>query len=157
MRTIFADFCTDILSRIFLPVSWQIFYIYDTQISTENIYHILLKQTGYCSAAGITFFFSIFIWVVIHTSLLTHLLVTDSLLMQQLIKLDRIPSNQPIGKPVILLQTNDKVLKNLQWIFIECLQHDTYFNLLFLRRMLKTPSILIEIIISLTSLTIYVV
>ena len=157
MRTIFADFCTDILSRIFLPVSWQIFYIYDTQISTENIYHILLKQTGYCSAAGITFFFSIFIWVVIHTSLLTHLLVTDSLLMQQLIKLDRIPSNQPIGKPVILLQTNDKVLKNLQWIFIECLQHDTYFNLLFLRRMLKTPSILIEIILSHSSLTIYVV
>ncbi len=40
-RTNFADFCTDILSRIFLPVSWQIFYIYDTQISTENIYRIL--------------------------------------------------------------------------------------------------------------------
>ncbi len=48
MRTIFADFCTDILSfPFFLPVSWQIFYIYDTQISTKNIYRFLIKQTGH--------------------------------------------------------------------------------------------------------------
>ncbi len=47
MRTSFADFCTDVLSRIFSPVSWQIFYIYDTQISTENIYRILIKQSGH--------------------------------------------------------------------------------------------------------------
>jgi hypothetical protein len=29
-------------------------------------------------------------------------------------ELDRIPSSQPIGKPVVLLQTNEKVLKNFQ-------------------------------------------
>ncbi len=53
-RTNFADFCTDILSRIFLPVSWQIFYIYDTQISTENIYRILVKQTTFLAIATST-------------------------------------------------------------------------------------------------------
>jgi hypothetical protein len=34
--------------------------------------------------------------------------------LQQLIMLDRIPSSQPIGKLIILLQTNEKVLKNFQ-------------------------------------------
>jgi hypothetical protein len=60
------------LLRIFLPVSWQIFYIYDTQISTENIYRILLTQTGHCSAAGITFFFSIFLYLSSNSHLSSH-------------------------------------------------------------------------------------
>ncbi len=40
------DLFSRISAPIFFPVSWQIFYIYDTQISTENIYRILIKQTG---------------------------------------------------------------------------------------------------------------
>ena len=62
---------------------------------------------------------------------------------------DHVPSNswskwqtsQPIGKPVILFQTNGKRLTNVQWISIECLQHRTYFIFYFFRMMLKTHSI----------------
>ncbi len=144
----------ELFSRISEPVFFPVFsypfldrfFTYTTCRfqRTTFFYCILKKQTGH-------------IWVAIHT-FSSHSLADHCRCAQhQLIKLDRIPSSQPIGKPVILLQTNEKVLKTFQWIFIECLGHNTYFNLLFLRRMLKTHSILIEIILSCNSLRIYVV
>jgi hypothetical protein len=45
--TSFADFCTNLLFPYFPTRFLTDFFIYNTQISTENIYRILKKQTGH--------------------------------------------------------------------------------------------------------------
>ncbi len=45
--TSFADFCPDLLFPYF-PTRFSIYFVtYNTEISTENIYRILIKQTGH--------------------------------------------------------------------------------------------------------------